>query len=98
MQKQFSTGFAGFNAVELRAVCEFRPGFGHVQDLRALGCPDGIFQRLVERRAKKLGLTPSPAALSDSQLRAKAAHLSEIIDAEKVADDIRSIYYKELSA
>src|SRR5258708_39848042 len=96
MIKPFATGTAGFSPIELRGVCEYRPGFGHIEDLRSLGCPDHIFQRLVEKRAKALGIhTPAPA-LTDSQLRAKAARIGETLDAERANAEVQKLLLREL--
>jgi hypothetical protein len=45
-------------------------------DIRALGCPDAIFNRILESRARQLG--PRFAEFRDSQNRARAAHASQI--------------------
>ncbi len=52
-----------FSAEEVRTILQKT----EMRDLRQIGCPDWLFNKLLESRAKKLGLTPA----ADSNLAAQ---------------------------
>ncbi len=67
-------GTSRFSATEVRDICASRPGFNELPDLRQIGCPDDIFERQVEQRARKLGVEPKQ--LPEAKLLDQALHAS----------------------
>ena len=45
------------SAAEVRVLLAARQGFPQMRDLRQLGCPDVLFERLLEARALRMGLS-----------------------------------------
>jgi hypothetical protein len=82
-------GVSGFSPAQVRTILagneerSLKPAF----DLRAIGCPDHIFQRLVERRAKTLGIAKSPDFITDEERRAQAARTAALIKADNERHD-----------
>jgi hypothetical protein len=94
-REPFSTGIAGFSPIELRGICEPKSrGDNGIKDLRTLGCPDWLFQKVIERRAKSFGLKPGfgprPASdeITDDQRRAASARTAALVDADKVRAEV----------
>ena len=65
------------SAAEVRSILAARTGFPAMRDLRQLGCPDRIFEHLLEDRARRMGFgqeyrtVPAPAPVEDTDLQAK---------------------------
>jgi hypothetical protein len=97
----FQTGIAGFNAIELRGMCEPQSrGDKGVVDLRSLGCPDHIFQKVIARRAKSLGLSPREgrsAEITDEMRREQSARNSALIAEDDERQARFTAYLNEMS-
>jgi hypothetical protein len=63
-----------YPAEEVRRILGPHPGLESAADLRALGCPALVFDRMLERRKNKI---------AQLQLRAKARQQAEIIANEE---------------
>jgi len=80
----------GFSIQETRAAMESRPGLSKVFDLRKIGCPSEIFNRLIARRAAAAGIKHET---TDQERRDKAAETARLIAEDKQRHDrVVSIY------
>jgi len=67
-----------YSAQEVRAILSRRvPGLPDLADIRQLGAPDSLFEKMLEQRARKMGFgqenrtLPAPAPVEDTDLQAK---------------------------
>jgi hypothetical protein len=80
-----------FSVAEVRTILSESKTYGlkGARDLRLLGCPETIFLNLLERRAKKLGLSaPATTSMSDADRRAAVAKLGAQVAKDKADRDL----------
>lgn len=87
---------SGFTPAQVRSILAASPrhNLRAAGDLRNLGCPDSIFQHLVESRAKLLGIQPAPPApkvITDQDRKLAAEHTARLI-ANDTQPDLAEIY------